>query len=393
MYQVLGRKYPVVNIPSAQSLRNILKNEECYKYLSAFKNIVIATDSDSKGDEAANTLVRAFPGKCRRLLMTKYKDPNAYIWDNETETPRDEGADLLWAWHNSKPYTPDNIFHTPEQFKTILREESSSMYLPTGISELDTVVRGLMQGRMTVFQAPEGIGKTEFMRYLEWNLLDKHPTVPIAIMHMEETKKRSLLGLASYALNTDVTQQDTEVITNDQGQEEVKFLPSYNGVSSEEVDAAIESFSQRENLYQFTLNVDEDPSSILEQIRYFREVHGVRYVFFEPIQDLAYSREDDGTVEQFLSKLSTKMARLCPELNVGVVTIAHENDDGQIRDCRMIGKRADVVIKLERDKDAVDTLAKNTTTLRVVKNRPTGTTGYAGQLFCDTDSFTLGERE
>jgi replicative DNA helicase len=80
------------------------------------------------------------------------------------------------------------------------------------------------------------------------------------------------------------------------------------------------------------------------------------------------------------------------ELNVGIVTIAHENDDGQIRDCRTIGKRASVVVKLERDKMSEDDDDRNTTRLLVTKNRPAGTTGHAGSLTFDGDSFTLKEK-
>jgi twinkle protein len=180
-------------------------------------------------------------------------------------------------------------------------------------------------------------------------------------------------GLASYQLDKNVTRRD--LITN-----------------QTEVDDAIKLMTEKENLYQFTIGVDDDPNSILEQIRFLSQACGVHYIFFEPIQDLAYSRQGDESAEQFLSQLATKLARLSAELNVGIVTIAHENDDGAIRDSRMIGKRASVVIKLKRDKMADDADARNTTELLVIKNRPTGSTGYAGQLFFNSDTFTLSEK-
>jgi len=57
----------------------------------------------------------------------------------------------------------------------------------------------------------------------------------------------------------------------------------------------------------------------------------------------------------------------------------------------MIGKRASVVVKLERDKMAEDPSIRNLTTLSVTKNRPAGNTGYAGSLVFNPDSFTLNE--
>lgn len=384
-FEMLGSKWPVVGMAGG-SAKQVLKNPKCRKFIESFESIVLATDGDDAGDAAAETFSRTFPNRCYRVAMTKHKDPNEYLQAGDK-------SDFLYAWINRKKYVPENIFNTPEQFREILKSDKGSMYLPTGIKDFDAKGLGLFQGYWTLFQAPEGIGKTEFMRMLEYNILENHPTVPIAVMHLEETKKRTLLGLASYVLKKDVTLQDTKTIVNDKGEEEIVYLPSYNGVEEAQVMEAIDSFTHRENFYQFTLGVDDDPEAILDQIRYFSEVCGVRYVFFEPIQDLGYSRQDDSSLEQWLSSLSTKLARLCSELGVGVVSIAHENDDGQIRDCRMIGKRAGVVVKLERDKQSTDDDSRNTTTLTILKNRPVGNTGFAGQLLFKPSSFTLEEKE
>ena len=363
-FQMLGSKYPVVSLPSATPSNKLF--EKCKDWLDSFDKIYLSFDSDNKAEGVAQKLSNLFPNRVYMVPHDKYKDANEFLEDGAKETYRN-------AWFNAKKFIPDNIFNTTEQFLSIIHDEDDSSYTSTGIQALDDVILGLMRGHFTVFQAPEGIGKTEFMRYLEYSLLTRTDDIKIAICHMEEVKKRSLLGLASYSLGKNVTRKD--LITN-----------------QTEVDDAIRRLTQDERLYQFTIGVDEDPIEILERIRFLSQACGVHYIFFEPIQDLAYSRQGDETVEQWLSQLSTKLARLSAELNVGIVTIAHENDDGAIRDCRMIGKRASVVIKLQRDKMAQDEEERNTTQLLVVKNRPTGTTGYAGQLFFNSDTFILNEK-
>lgn len=385
-YQMIGSKWPVVSLPSSGSVKKLLQRTETYNYIKAFESLIICTDSDDAGNKAAEALSAAFPGRCYRVQMTTYNDACEYLQAGAK-------SDFLFAWVNRKKYVPENIFNTTAQFEEIIKDDRGSMYIPTGIEDFDSQALGLMQGHWTLFQAPEGIGKTELMRMLEANLLMNHPTVPIACLHMEETKKRGLLGLASYKLGKDVTLQDTETFINEDGDEEIRYLETYRGVPESEVIDAVKSFSDRENFYQFTLSVDDDPITILEQIRYFSEVCGCKYVFFEPIQDLGYSRQDgDSTLESWLSGLATKLARLASELGIGIISIAHENDDGQIRDCRMIGKRASVVVKLERDKEATNPDERNTTRLTIVKNRPTGNTGYAGALTFDQSSFTLSEK-
>jgi len=364
-YQMTGSKYPFVSLPSATPSRKLWQNEKVMKFLKSFDKILMSVDNDGKSDAIVNKLAILFPNKVYVIPHDKYKDANEFL---------DAGASAAYnsAFFNAKKYVPENVFNTTEQFLKIVNEDEDSSYLPTYIQGFDDLALGLMRGHFTVFSAPEGIGKTEFMRKLEHTMLRSYPEVPIAICHMEETKKRSILGLVSYWIEKNVTRSD---LIDDK----------------QEVDTAIKEMSERENLFQFSLGVDEDPMNILDRIRYFAEGCNCQYIFFEPIQDLAYSRQTDQSTEAWLSELSTKLARLASELNVGIVTIAHENDDGQIRDCRMIGKRASVVVRLKRDKMHEDEEERNTTELLLVKNRPAGATGCAGWLKFDADTFTLRE--
>jgi hypothetical protein len=84
---------------------------------------------------------------------------------------------------------------------------------------------------------------------------------------------------------------------------------------------------------------------------------------------------------------------MAAKLNVGIVTIAHTNENGDPKYCRMISQRASVRIVLQRDKEASSTLEKNTTYLKVTKNRPCGLEGDAGALTFDHATFTLKPRE
>ena len=367
-YQMLEKRYPVVSLPSASPSKKLWQGK-AKEWLDSFDKIILSVDADSSGDGVADKISALFPNKVYRIPHDKYKDANEFL-------EAGAGSSFRNAFRNAKKYTPQNVWNTPEQFLSILNQQDDARYVPTGIQAFDDLALGLMQGHMTVFQAPEGIGKTEFMRYLEYHMISKHSDIPIAICHLEETKKRSLLGLVSYHLKKNLTRVD---------------LIEEAGMQTEVHDAIID-MSQNENLYQFQIGVDEDPMVILERIRYFSQACGVKYVFFEPIQDLSYSRTTDDSIEKWLSALSVQLSRMAAELNVGIVTIAHENDDGQIRDCRTIGKRASVVVKLERDKMTEDEDERNTTSLLITKNRPAGSTGFAGKLYFDADSFTLSEK-
>lgn len=362
-YWMLGEKYPVVALPGAGISGDLLR--DCHDYINSFKQVIVCTDSDSAGNKAADRLANAFPNKVYRVKMTKYKDPNEFL-TNGCE------KDFFNAWQNRDKYVPSGVYNTPSQFNSILRLEESNDYIPTTISDLNDTVKGLMRGHLTVLTGPEGQGKTELLRKFEYDILKNHKDTPIAVLHMEESKKTTLISYACYALKKNVRDPD-------------------HTVPVKEIEDAIADLTKGEKLFLFDFGIDEDPIAILDKVRYFATACGVHYIFMDPIQQLSYGKDKDSTEEQILSQVAVQLERLATELNVGIVLTSHVNDDGQTRSSRMIGKSASVRIDLKRDHMNTDPDVRNTTTLSVSKNRPVGKTGYGGTLKFDPETFTLEE--
>ena len=363
--QMLKSSYitPVVSLPSATPSKKLW--DKCFDWVNSFDQIILSVDNDDAGNEIAAKIAKLFPNKVYRVDHSKFKDANEFLKANAAQ-------EFKGAWFNAKKYTPENILNTSDQFLKLYQDTPNHNFVETGIVELDAKILGLMQGHFTVFKAPTGIGKTELMRYLEYTLLKQG--VPIAAWHLEETKLRSLLGLVSYELKDNVTRRD---LIEEKGREA-------------EVLEAIKTLTKDELFYQFYLQDGEGADELCDQIRYFSQACGVRYVFFEPIQDVI-SGSSDESKEQMLADLSVRLSKLSAELNVGIVSIGHTNDNGDFKYCRMIGQRASVIVNLQRDKDSTDLQERNTTHLHVEKNRPTGEVGQAGKMRFSTETFTLRE--
>jgi len=362
-YYMLGEKYPVVGIPGAAISETLLK--ECFAWMNSFKYIVVCTDSDSAGNKAADKIASVFPNKVYRVKMTTHKDPNEFLVAGHEK-------DFFFAWTNREKHIPQGIYNTPTQFKEILRQTELNDYLPTTISDLNDVIKGLMRGHLLVLTGPEGQGKTEIMRKFEYDILKNHPETPIAVLHMEESKRTCLMSYACYELKTNVRDPD-------------HMVPMIK------VEEAIDTITKNEKLYLFDFGIDEDPLAILDKVRYFATACGCHYIFIDPIQQLSYGKDKDSTEEQTLSQIAVQLERLATDLNVGIILSSHVNDDGQTRSSRMIGKSASVRIDLTRDHMHPDPEVRNTTKLSVSKNRPVGRTGYGGTLTFDPSSFTIGE--
>jgi len=357
---------PVVSLPSATPSQKLWSN--VHEWLDSFEKIILSVDNDEAGNAVATKIAKLFPTKTYRVPHDKFKDANEFLQAGQAK-------DYVSAWWNAKKYQPDNIYSSPDQFLKLYEKSDNHVYIKTGVTDFDEMCLGLMQGHFTLFKAQTGIGKTEFMRYLEYQILTENPDVKLATWHMEETKLRSILGLVSYETGDNLTRTD---------------LIESKG-ADRRVREAILKLTKEERLYQFYLNDEDDPLDILSQIRYLSQACGVNYVFFEPIQDIAANAGGDESKEQFLADLAVRLSKLAAELGVGIVTIGHTNDDGQVKYCRMIEQRASVVVDLQRDKMAEDMDERNTTKLLVTKNRPVGPTGYAGQMKFDPETFTMKE--
>ena len=364
-YQMLQGTYtnPVVSFPSATPSKSLW--EKCGPWLDSFEKIIVATDSDAPGNALAEKIFRLFPSKTYRMNFDKYKDPNEFLEKGKKQ-------EFKSAWYGARKFTPENVLSTPEQLLSLYRDTPDHQFAPTGIQALDDKLLGIHQGQFHVLKAATGIGKTEVMRYLEFSLLQQG--IPFAAWHLEETKLRTLLGLVSYKLGKNVTRRD--LIEDEE--------------TNAEVEQAIKEIAEQEVFHQFYMPEGSTVDDFIEQIRYFATAAEVKFIFFEPIQDVVSGISEDNK-EALLADLSVRLSKLAAELNIALVTIGHTNEMGEVKYCRMITQRAGVVIDIHRDKESDDVEERNTTYLTIKKNRPCSEEGTAGKLRFDPRSFTLQE--
>jgi len=363
-YQMLsqgsGYTNPVVSLPSASPSGKLW--ERTKGWLDSFEKVILSVDNDEPGRKVAERISLMFPGKVRVMDHGLYKDANEFLQAGKQREYKN-------AWWSAKPYRPDDMLVDADDYLSLYEESPDFEYFETGIPELDEKILGINKGYLTVIQAPTGCGKTEVMRYLENRCL-KHSNYKFACMHLEESKLRSILGLVSYDLGDNLTLK--------------KFIDEKG--RDEDVKESIKRLSLEERMLQFSFNPEDGYESLLDKIKFMKAAFDVDYVFFEPIQDLVHGEDKEGK----LADLSSRLGTMATELDVGIITIAHQNQQGDTMYATMIGKKAAFEILLHRDQEAEDFDERNRTYIKVGrKNRVGLGNGPAGALDFDHETYTL----
>jgi hypothetical protein len=367
LYQILGKTYPVVSLPSASIGEKFVKKN--YKYLSTFQEIVYAGELDDAGKKAAELIYAAFPKNFYYVPMSQHKDANEFLMAGAGDT-------LKWAAIKPQRYSPDNFFCSDEAVDLAIRTENPYEYVPTGHSGIDEKCRGLVKGGLTFIKAPRGMGKTEVVRYFEMAML-RDPDERIALLHMEEMKSTTYRAMATYELGFNVRTKDDA---------------KYNSITEDDVIKAAQKATDGERTIIFEMRVHDNPMKLLDYVRLASSVYGAGYIFIDHVQRLAYLSDAgvDGATST-LTSIGAQMAQLAKELNIGVVFISQVNEDGRTKYAAALEEEAIICIQISRDVDSEDEIEQNTTHFKIDKNRPFAKLGSAGSLFYDSETTILRE--
>lgn len=363
LHEVL--RVPVVSVHSSASAKLDCSTDR--SYLNSYERIYLAFDGDEPGSDAALEVAKLFDYS--KVYVIKFpggnrKDANDFLQAGERDA-------LLNLYDNAKKFLPNNIESELRVFKNILQEKPKEG-VSYGIPTLDYMTYGIRTGETVLITAQEGVGKTEVMHKIEYNILKEQPDANVAAIFLEEPKRRHLQALAGIYLQRPV------------------HLPDC-GVEDAEIFAALEKVVGRDDrLHVYSHFGSDDPEHILDTIRFLVSARDCRYVFLDHIT-MVVSGLGGENERRALDYLSTRLEMLVKELDFALILVSHVNDDGLTRGSRNISKIADMRIDLSRDITAVDPIIRRTTNLRISKNRFCGRTGPAGQLLFDPATYTLNE--
>lgn len=377
VYQMLGSKYPVVSVKSgAAGALGDCRTE--YEWLNSFENIVICMDGDEPGQQAAKKIAELFGPKAKVFKpIAEYKDGCDFLKDRKEK-------EFVDRWWQAERYTPDGIVCGSNLWEVVNKplEKADCLYPWEGLNK---ITYGIRVGELVTVTAGSGLGKSQFLREIVWHILNKD-TGNIGLMFLEESVRKTALSLMSLSANKPLHLPDTEK-------------------TDEEMREAFEKTMGTDRLFFFDHFGSTDIDNIVNKVRDFVKMYDCKYVLLDHIS-IVVSSQENGDERKAIDKVMTDLRTLVQNLNIALLVVSHlkrpENkghEEGaatslaQLRGSGSIAQLSDMVIGLERNGQADDAEVRNTTRVRVLKNRFSGQTGPATNLLYSLETGRMNEVE
>lgn len=361
--QVLKSMCATVSVDSSSSAYKQIRDS--LDYVNSFKKVIIAFDDDEQGHKAASAILPLFQdlSKIYRMTFSGAKDANELLQDSPEK--------LVSAFSSAQKLKSTAFIHTFTEVAESLVDSEHEVLATYPHKELQTLLRGLIRGRVTVWKGLEGIGKTEVFRWIEHHILKENPELKVAVIHMEEDRGTTIKGLATYETGKPMYFEEDNI-----PQEEI-------------IDAYKKAVGGNEDrFFIYKIRGGDDPDEILTSIRTLVATTGVDVVFLDNINKMVDSLEE-ADERQKLVYIASKLKDMALELGFALEMISHVNDDGKTLGSRYTAKVSDRIVSMTRQLVSTDPIEKNTIRFLVEKNRGGKGTGVSGSITFNEGSYKL----
>ena len=374
------KAYPVVSLKggAAGAARDF---KESYDFLDGFKEIILCFDADDAGKQAIEKAAEVFAGKLKvaKLDPKKGKDANDYLKAGLQE-------DFIDTLYRASMYVPKGIIGKEELWERLNSERAEAIGdYPWG--KLNGLTFGFRPTELITITAGSGLGKSSILRELVMHV--KNTTDHrIGTLFMEESVERTAEGFMSVDLSTPVHLPTSQV---QRGSDEYKA--SFDRVFGDEqlviMNAAFDTGATVEQ--------------IISRVRYLIKAMDCKVIILDHISILVSAGQHNDE-RKALDEIMTRLRALTQDTGCVLFAVSHlkrpegkAHEEGaatslsQLRGSAAIAQLSDFVIGLERHAQADDPTERNTTYIRVLKNRFSGITGPAGALLYNNDTGRLTE--
>tara|TARA_B100000780_G_scaffold140003_1_gene98046 strand:+ start:700 stop:2340 length:1641 start_codon:yes stop_codon:yes gene_type:complete len=368
---------PVVSIKNgiASAVKDIKVSLEWLE--NNFDNVLLNFDNDEHGIDGAMKVAELFsPGKCKIMHLPEgFKDASDCLTKNKIQIYNK-------AFWDAKVFAPDGIINANTLLDDVLKPMTKS-FVQYPFEGLNKITYGLRPSELVTFTAGSGLGKTQVMREVVHHII-KSTEDNIGLLMLEETPVITSKGLMSVEANQRL------------------HLPDVH-VSKEEMKSYFDATLGTGRVFMFDHFGSNSIDNIVSRVRFLSKGLDCKYVVIDHIS-IIVSDQQHGDERRALDEIMTRLRTLVQETGISLIVVSHlrrpegkGHEEGaatslsQLRGSASIGQLSDIVIGLERDAQNDDPEVRNTTRIRVLKNRFSGITGPCCDLRYDIDTGRLTE--
>lgn len=364
--------WPVVSIQNGAqaAVKSVSRQIE---FVESYDEVVICFDNDEPGREAAVKVAELLtPGKAKIATLPR-KDANEMLNAGEAKA-------FMSAIFEARPHRPDGIINMADTWDLVSQDVAMGHPYPwKGLTEMTF---GLREGEIVTLTAGSGVGKSAVSAEVAYGLLMDGKTV--GYVALEEGVRRT--GQRFMGLYLDVP----------------IHLPG------RDVDENL-----KRNAFNATLGTGRlftydhfgslEGDNLLSRLRFLVKGCGCRWIVLDHLS-IVVSGMEDNDERKAIDVLMTKLRSFVEETGCGMILVSHlkrpegrGHEEGarvtlaQLRGSASIAQLSDMVIGVERDQQSEDEDERNTTTIRVLKNRYSGTTGVCAELTFSHETGRLTE--
>ena len=377
MFKTDKYETPVVSIKNGitSAVKDIKNSLEWLE--NNFDNVVINFDNDEQGIDGALKVAELFsPGKCKIMHLPKeFKDASDCLTKNKIQV-------YVKTFWDAKVFAPDGIINANILFDEIAKPTIQS-FVQYPFEGINKITYGIRPSELVTFTAGSGLGKTQVMREIVHHMI-KSTQDNIGLLMLEETPVITSKGLMSIEANQRL------------------HLPDVH-VAKEELKTYFDKTVGTGRVYMFDHFGSNSIDNIISRVRFLAKGLDCKYIIIDHVS-IIVSDQSHGDERRALDEIMTRLRTLVQETGVAMMVVSHlRRPDGkgheegaatslsQLRGSASIGQLSDMVIGLERDAQNDDPEIRNTTKVRVLKNRFAGLTGPCCNLQYNQETGRLVE--
>ena len=199
VYEMFGQKYDVVSLRSGASSAS-KEIKENLEWLEGYDSVVVCFDQDKAGELAVEQIRDLFSPNKLKICTLPLKDASEMLMANRVQ-------EFTQAFWDAKVYRPDGIVAGTDTWEKLVntRQVQSIPYPWDGLNE---ITRGHRPYELVTITSGSGMGKSQFIRELEYDLLQR-TDANIGLLDLEEDVATTALGILSVASSRRLTLEDS----------------------------------------------------------------------------------------------------------------------------------------------------------------------------------------